>query len=91
VNEDNTATFSETTQPDVTENFQTNDMIVAKQTENLEKPDNILHQPKTVDEQYLADRDSHGTGWITQIVDQTVEEIPSTMNIRTYTAASFPS
>jgi hypothetical protein len=36
----------------------------------------MLHQANTVDEQYLADRASHGTGWITQIVDQTVEETP---------------
>jgi hypothetical protein len=75
VNEDNTSTSSDTTQPDVNENSQTNDMI-AQETDNSEKPDNMLHQANTVDEQYLADRASHGTGWITQIVDQIVEGTP---------------
>jgi hypothetical protein len=66
-------------------------MIVAQQTENLASPDHMLHQANTVDEQYLADRASHGTGRITQTVDRTMEEILSTTNIRTYTAASPPS
>jgi hypothetical protein len=51
-------------------------MIVAQQTENLATPDHMLHQDNAVDEQYLADRASHGTGWITQIVDRTLEETP---------------
>jgi hypothetical protein len=91
VNEDNTSIFSETTQPDVTENSPTNDMIVAQQTENLATPDHMLHQANTVDEEYLAERAIHGTDWITQIVDRAMEEIPSTTNTRTYTAASPPS
>jgi hypothetical protein len=51
-------------------------MIVAQQTENLATPDSMLHQDNTVDEQYLADRASHDTGWIKQIVDQALEETP---------------
>jgi hypothetical protein len=51
-------------------------MIVAQQTENLATPDHLLHQDNTVDEQYVADRASHGTGCITQTVYRTMEETP---------------
>jgi hypothetical protein len=74
--EDNISTSSETTQPDVTENSDTNIIIVTQQSETLATPDHMLHQANIVDEQDLADRASHDTGCITQIVDQTLEETP---------------
>jgi len=61
VNEYNTCTFSQTTQPDVIENSETNDMIFTQQTENFATPDHMLHQANTVDELYLADRTNHDT------------------------------